>query len=178
MGEDKTATEVAAIEQEKMMMVGPALHKLDKEMLTVSLEVVFHDMLEKGMIPEPPEEIEGDDLKLEYTSIMAQAQKSTGITKMDRVVEFAARAYEAASIADIINPDDAVREMSEMEGAPSKMLFDDAVLQQMRKVKAEQAQQQAQMESMGVMAKASKDASQAKLGENSALDKMVEQQGG
>ncbi len=177
-GEDKTATEVAGLNQEKMMMMGPALHRLDKEMLTKALEIVFHDMAEIGMIPEPPQEIRGDDLKVEFTSILAQAQKATGITKVERVVALAGAVYETAQIADILDADTIIREVNEMEGGPSKILFEQAVLQANRKAAAERAQQQQQTEAMPGMAKAAKDASEAELGKNSALDKMMEQQGG
>lgn len=177
-GDDKTATEVAAIEQEKMMMMGPALHRLDNEMLTVSLEIVFHDMVERGMFPEPPQEIEeGDDLKIEFTSILAQAQKASGITRVERVIDMAARTYEAASIADIIDADATIREVSEMEGAPAKILFDSAVLMKNREAAAQRQQRQMQAEAMPGMAKAAKDASQAQMGNGSVLDQIAEQQG-
>lgn len=175
--ENKTATEVTGIQQEKIMMMGPSLHRLDTEMLTRTLEVVYHDMLERGMIPEPPEEIRGDDLKIEFTSTLSQLQKASGIYKVERVLDIAARTYETAMIADIIDADATIREVSEMEGAPSKMLFDKAVLKANREAAAQRESQAQQQANMPAMAKAAKDASQAQLGNNSALDKIVEQQG-
>lgn len=175
----KTATEVASIEQEKMMMIGPALHRLDYEMHTPTLEIVYHDMMERGMIPEPPPEIEGVDIKIEYTSILAQAQQAVGITKIERVIGIAERMVGyVPSVADILDADQIMREVSEMEGAPAKMLLTKALLQQKREAMAKQQQQQMQAASVPGMAKAAKDASQAELGKNSALDKMMEQQGG
>ena len=116
-------------------------------------------------------------MKVEFTSILAQAQKASGITKIERVVEMAARTYEVSAIADIIDADATIREVSEMEGAPSKMLFEAAVLKQNREATAAQMAQAQQQEAMPGMAKAAKDASDASLGNGSVLDKMVEQQG-
>jgi len=174
----KTATEVASIEQEKMMMIGPALHRLDYEMHTPTLEIVYHDMNERGMIPQPPPEIEGVDIKIEYTSILAQAQQAVGITKIERVIGIAERMVGyIPSIADIIDADQIMRETSEMEGAPAKILLSKVDLQKKREAIAAQQQQQAQAEALPGMAKAAKDSSEAELGKGSALDKIMEQSG-
>lgn len=173
--ENKTATEVAAIEQERMMMIGPALHRLDYEMHTPTLELVYHHMLQRGMIPAPPKEIEGMEIKIEFTSILAQAQQAVGITKMERVIGMAERMVGyIPSVADIIDADEVIRQTSEMEGAPAKMLLKKADLQAKREAIAEATQQQQQQAAMPAAAKAAKDASQAKLGENTVLDKMAE----
>lgn len=172
----KTATEVASLEQEKMMMIGPALHRLDYEMHTPTLEIVYHDMAERGMIPPPPPEIEGIDIKIEYTSILAQAQQAVGITKIERVIGIAERMVGyIPSVKDILDADQILREVSEMEGAPAKILLDKAILQKKREAEAQQQQQMMQMQSVPGMAKAAKDASQAELGKNSALDRLIEQ---
>lgn len=174
----KTATEVASIEQEKMMMIGPALHRLDYEMHTPTLEIVYHDMLERGMIPQPPPEIEDFDIKMEYTSILAQAQQAVGITKIERVIGIAERMVGyVPSVAEILDADQIMREVSEMEGAPAKTLRTKEDLKQLREAQAAQAQKQQQAEALPGMAKAAKDASDAKIGNNSALDKIMEQSG-
>ncbi len=133
-------------------------------------EINFGDI----QIPPPPPEIEDIDIKIEYTSILAQAQQAVGITKVQRVLEVAAQTYETAQIADIIDADETIREVAEMEGAPAKMLLKKADLEAKRQAEAEAAQQQAQAEAMPAMAKAAKDASEAELGKGSMLDKMAE----
>jgi len=70
-----------------------------------------------------------------------------------------------------------MREMSEMEGAPAKILLSKVDLQKKREAIAAQAQQQAQAEALPGMAKAAKDSSETELGKNSALDKIMEQSG-
>ena len=175
---NKTATEVNSIDQEKMMMIGPALHRLDYEMHTPTLEIVYHDMNERGMIPEPPPEIEGMDIKIEYTSILAQAQQAIGITKIERVIGIGERLVGwIPSVKDIIDADQIMRETSEMEGAPAKILLTKVELQKKREAQAQQMQQQQQAEALPGMAKAAKDSSEAELGKGSALDKIMEQSG-
>jgi hypothetical protein len=174
IGQNKTATEVQSLEAEKMMMIGPALHQLDYEMLTPCLGIVYFDMNERGLIPEAPPEIQGMDIKIEYTSILAQAQKAVGITKVERVLGVAGLAYETAQIADIIDADETIRKVAEMEGAPANMLFKKAVLQANREAKEQQMQRQQMMEGLPGMAKAAKDASETKMDQGSALDKLSE----
>ena len=49
-----TAREVAAREQERIMLMGPILNQLDEEMLSKVIELVFDIMLDNNLLPEPP----------------------------------------------------------------------------------------------------------------------------
>ena len=81
----RTATEIAARQEEKLLQLGPVLEGLHDELLDPLIDRTF-DMLvrlsEPGwrgtgpvLLPPPPEELAGADLKIEYISILAQAQK-------------------------------------------------------------------------------------------------------
>jgi len=110
-----TATEVAERQQEKIMMMGPILHRLDEEMLTPTLELVFYYMSEAGLIPPPPQGLQGE-LKIQYISILAQAQRSLGTTQIERVVGHIEMAMQAdPSIIDVYDFDESLRQIAENE---------------------------------------------------------------
>ena len=81
-----TATEVAARNEEKMLMLGPVIERLSNELLDPLVETVFERLLTGGLLPPPPQELQGHDLNVEYTSILAQAQKSISVAGIDRFV--------------------------------------------------------------------------------------------
>jgi hypothetical protein len=57
-----TATEVAERHEEKMLMMGPVLERLNNELLYPLVEVTFTHMIEMGALPPAPQELAGMDL--------------------------------------------------------------------------------------------------------------------
>jgi hypothetical protein len=81
-----TATEVAERHEEKMLMLGPVVERLNNELLDPLVETVFERLLAANMLPTPPEELQGHDLNIEYVSMLAQAQKAVAVNGIDRFV--------------------------------------------------------------------------------------------
>jgi len=96
-------------------------------------------------------------------------------------VQFAmATAQANPNILDTIDWDEAIREYAEMSGIPAKIMASPEAVMAIRKAKAiaqakAQQQQDAAVAAQGMEsgAKAAKDASQAQLGNNSALDALI-----
>jgi len=81
-----TATEVAERHEEKMLMMGPVLERLNNELLFPLIELTFTHMMEMGAIPPAPQELAGMDLSVEFISMLAQAQRAIGTNSVDRFV--------------------------------------------------------------------------------------------
>jgi hypothetical protein len=170
-----TATEVAERQQEKVLMMGPILEKLQKEMLAPFIKRLFGIMKRNFLLPEPPEEIVGADIEIEYVSILAQAQKAVGVDSISRVIGFLnAIVPVKQDVVDVFDFDEAVREVAKLEGVSAKMLMKSAEVQQMRQQRQAQAQAQQQMQMANQAADSAKKASQAKLDDNNALSSMME----
>ena len=71
-----TATEVAERHQEKLLMLGPVLERLQNEILDPLIEITFAQMIEAGIVPRPPDELQGKELNVEFISMLAQAQRA------------------------------------------------------------------------------------------------------
>ena len=81
-----TAREVAERHEEKLIMLGPALVRLHDELLRPLIERTFGIMLSGGLLPPAPPELAGQELKVEFVSLLAQAQKSVGVLSVDNMV--------------------------------------------------------------------------------------------
>lgn len=79
-----TAREVEERHEEKLIALGPVLERTNDELLNPLIDRTYLMMEEAGLIPEPPEDLDGVKLKVEYISIMAQAQKLVGAGGQDR----------------------------------------------------------------------------------------------
>lgn len=156
----RTATEIAERREEKAAVLGPTLESITDEVLDPVVIRTFRLLERAGRIPPPPEELAGAPLKIEYTSILAQAAKANGTSSIERVIQFAAGVAQATGNTDAldkIDADQAIDEYADRIGSPASMLRDDDAVAQIR---AGRAQQQ-QMAQMAQMAKPIADAAGA-----------------
>lgn len=156
-----TATEVSERQEEKLLMLGPTLERNNDELLDPLIDRVFDIMSANGMIPEPPEELQGQPLKVEYISIMAQAQRMIASSSLERFSRFAGSIAQLdPSVIDGVNMIEMVREYGSDMGVQAKILKTDDEIESARQQRAQQQQAAAMMEQMKTMAGAAKDLGQ------------------
>jgi hypothetical protein len=81
-----TAREIAERHEEKLLMLGPVLERLHDEMLSPLIDITFAKHREAGILPPPPPELQGQDLKIEFVSTLAQAQKAVGLGSLRSLI--------------------------------------------------------------------------------------------
>lgn len=139
-----TATQVNAITNEQMTMIGPVYERLDHELLDPFVGRVFGIMDMYGLIPEPPEELAGQELKIDYISMLAQAQKMVGLSGIDRLTEFVGIVAKFQPEAlDVFNSDVTIDEYAKMLGTPTEIIRSD---EEIAAIRQQRAEQQAQMQ--------------------------------
>lgn len=79
-----TAREVDERHEEKLLALGPVLERTNDELLDPMVDRTYSLLEQLGGVPPPPPELQGSELKVEYISLMAQAQKLVGIVATDR----------------------------------------------------------------------------------------------
>lgn len=170
---EMTAREVEERHDEKLIMLGPVLERLNDELLDPVIDLVFDIMWSQGKIPPPPPELQGKPLRVEYVSIMAQAQKSIAIGAVERYAGFVGGLMKVdPSIGDRADWDELVKEYAEVVGVTPKGVRGDDEVVVIRAQRAKQQQQQAAAEMMANNAKAVQALSNAKPGPDSALTQM------
>jgi hypothetical protein len=174
-----TAQEIVAGKEEQWLALGTVFQQVDKDLLTpiVGLTSSFLFALyknDKSVIPEPPQELQGMDLKVEYQSTMAQAQKLVGISSMQR---FVAEVQNVSSmVPGALKKFDAYQyldEMGETLGVSPRILRSDDAVAALEQAEQQAQQAQAQAQMIQQAAGAAKDLGQAKVGEGTALDALL-----
>nr|WP_322873854.1 portal protein [Acinetobacter sp. ACNIH2] len=82
-----TATEVYERKSEKMLMLGPVVERQIDELLRPLVEICVSRVLETTQFlrDSAPPQIQGTDLKIDFVSILAMAQRATGASNLERM---------------------------------------------------------------------------------------------
>lgn len=166
-----TAREVDERHEEKLLALGPVLERLHNEALNVVVTRTFMIAYRAGLIPPPPREAEGQDLKVEYTSILAQAQQAVAIAGIERFIGIVGSIASAhPDVLDKVDFDQVVDEVGMALRVPPAIIVADDIVEQRRQDKAQQ--QNMMMAAAGAQpaADAAKTLSETRLGTGSALD--------
>ena len=157
-----TATAIAEMHEEKLIALGPVLESLDHGLLTPVIEATFHYMQEAEILPEAPDALNGEPIKVEFISLLAQAQKAIGLASIERTVGFAGSLAQIKPEAlDKIDADAAMDEFADQVGPPPGIIVTTKQAQEARAARAKAAQQQQMMEQVQPMAHAAKLISEA-----------------
>lgn len=180
-----TAQEVLARNQEKLQQLGPVVERLQNEFLNPVIERVYN-ILDRNEIfpPIPPEVmdiIEGQEIKIEYLSPLAQAQKMSGVTAIEQGIAFTGQVAQLdPSVLTRVNFSDAVAKYLDRIGVPATMIRSDEEVEQImqaQQAEAEKAQAQAEMaaqvQQAAPLAQAAKNLTDAANDGNPALRELM-----
>lgn len=175
-----TAREVAERHEEKMVQLGPVVDRLQDELYDPLIDRVFAIMLRNGMLPEPPEELDGVDLRVEHISVLAQAQKLLGTSSIERLVGFAAETAKTTGQTDVldkINLDKAIDNYGDMLGVDPEIIRSDEQVAELRGARAEAQKAQEGLAAGEQMAKTAQSLSGADLEGDNALRRLLQNLG-
>jgi len=153
-----TAREVDERHEEKMLQLGPVLERLHDELLTPLIDRTFEIMVRRGLIPPAPDVLQGMELRVEFISILAQAQKLLGTISLERLVAFVGSTVAVFPEAkDKIDIDEAIDDYAGMLGTKPNIVVTGEKLAAKRAARAKQEQ----MAAMAAMAKPMSDGANA-----------------
>lgn len=169
-----TAREIDERHEEKLLALGPVLERVNQDLLDPLIENTFIIMDKRGLLPPAPKQIEGQDYKVEYVSIMAQAQKLAGIGNIERFTGFVGQmASMDPNALNKVNMEEAIELYGDLTGVPQNLIVSK---EEMEAIKAQQAQAQAaqarQME-QAQMIQAGKTLSETSMDEGTALNELM-----
>ena len=171
-----TAREIEERHEEKLLALGPVFEQLDFDVLTPLIEITFEIMLEQGLISPPPEEFQGHKLKIEYVSVMAQAQKIASLSGIDRVSRYTGEVSSfAPDVLDKIDTDKLIEEYADVVGVTPKIMRSKDDVEAIRSAREQAQQQQAMADSMSQQAQTAKALSETDMDRNSGLNQLLQQ---
>ncbi len=147
-----TATEVAERHEEKLLMLGPVLERMHNEILDPLIDITFSQMIQAGIVPPPPPELQGRELNVEFVSMLAQAQRAIATNSVDRYVSRLGNiATMKPEVLDRFDADRWADAYADMLGIDPELIVpgEKAALIRQQRVEAQQAQQQMAMMAQG-----------------------------
>jgi hypothetical protein len=169
-----TAEEVREIKAEKLQILSPITQSIEGEYLRRALDRVFALAERAGMLPDPPAELEGEDLKVDFISIFGEAQKAQQIPTLERVAAFVKALAELdEEVLDDLDADKFAAKYAEVASLPPDLLRSPEAVKAIRAARAEKRQAQELGQAMAVGAKATKDAAGATLENDNALTRLL-----
>jgi hypothetical protein len=151
-GSPPTATEIAERHEEKLIMLGPVIERQTHEALDPCIDRVFNIMLRRGLLPPPPQVVQGQELRVEYISLLAQAQKLVATRSIRGFVAFIADMAEAMQSPapwDKIDLDKAIDAYHEAVGAPADVLVAEDEVQKIREMRRQAQLREQQRREIG-----------------------------
>jgi len=146
-GDRRTTVEINALQQEQMLALGPVVERNQNECLGRLVEITYRRLLEAHKLPQMPDVLQGQELKIEFTSVLAQAQKAVDINNVDRFFSALASAGQILpEIYDRLDADGYVDEYRDRLGVAPKILRSKQEAEKIRQQRAQAQQQQAQQE--------------------------------
>ena len=169
-----TAREIDERHEEKLLALGPVLERLNQDLLNPLVDITFNNMMRLGMLPPPPEEIQGQQLKIEYISIMAQAQKMIGVNVDERFLNNILTILPVKpDAADKVDFDQYIDVHGERLSVAPGIIRSDEAVADLRAQRAQAEAQAAAMQNAPQMARTAKDLSETDLEKESALKAMM-----
>lgn len=178
--------ELTQRKEESLVQLGPALGRVHGEWLEDMVENTFDQLVAANevtgdVLPEPPPELRGQNLRVRFISSLAQAQNAIATGNIDRLAAYVSGlagmpGYE--DVTDKFDADQSVDEYGHLIGAPARLVIPDDKVAERRQARDQALQQQRQQDMMLELAKAgvapAATAATADLEEDSIVSRSVE----
>lgn len=177
--------EIAERKEEKLLQLGPVMDRLNDELFDRLIERTFSIMVKRsmpdwdaglpGLLPMPPDEIQNANLKVEYTSIMAQTMKKVALGDIERFAGFIGNIAQGdPSVLDRWDLDETAKEYHAGIGLAPKIIRADEEVQAIREQRAQAQQAAQQMEMAKAGSEAVRNVSQVPLDGDNALARIIQ----
>ncbi len=175
----RTAYEVAQLYEEKLLVLGPVVDRMQNEIQEPLIDITFTDMLAAGIVPTPPEELQGIELRVEFMGMFAQAQRAIAVGAVDKFVSsVGVVAQMKPGVLDKLDEDYWADATADALGVDPEMIVpgENVVLIRKQRAEAMQAQQQAALLNQG--ADTAKKLGSVDTGRQNALTDLMQSVGG
>jgi hypothetical protein len=161
----RTATEIDARKEEKLMMLGPVLERFDRESLAPDIVRIYRIMMRNGMFLPPPDALKNATVHPVYISSLADQQRATITTSIERVSAFIGnlQAVDAQAI-DKLDVDVMIDEYADALRVPPQIIRSGKRLAAIRDARQQQAAQQQQLQASQAAVQGAQTLSQTDVG--------------
>lgn len=145
----RTATEVNELKEEKLVLLSPLLEQIHTALKQI-LDWIFYAEMEAGILPEIPQELEGEEIEIEFISTLAQTMKAQNIASMERFITFTANMAQAVDPVLIkkIKGENMIDDYADFANIDPNQIAPNEELEALRQAQAEKQAQAEQMQAL------------------------------
>jgi hypothetical protein len=176
----KTAEEIKVAYEEKALILGPVLQRVDGDLLRPLLYRFYNSLLRRGEIPPAPGRLAGKPFSIRLVNILAQAQQLVTIGAIDRWVQGVGQMVAVDPEAfDLVDADQVNILKASALAIPAKAMRDMNQIAQIRENRAKSQQQAAMADQAQKLAPAAESLSKANINNpDSALTALLQRSTG
>lgn len=154
--------EIAERKEEKLLALGPVLENIYNGQLEPVIDRTYAILNRRNQLPPPPPDLQNQELKIEYISMLAQAQKAVSTGSIERGAAFVGQlAAVKPEVLDKFDADEAVDVYFDYLGVPPSIGVPDDEVAKVRSARAKEQQMAKNAEMMATVAPAAKDGADA-----------------
>jgi hypothetical protein len=145
----RTATEVNELKEEKLVLLSPLLEQIHTALKQI-LDWIFYTEMEVGILPPVPQELEGQEIEIEFISTLAQAMKAQNISSMERFITFTANMAQAVDPVLIkkIRGENMIDDYADFANIDPSQIAPNEELEALRQENAEKQKQAEQLQQL------------------------------
>jgi hypothetical protein len=161
----RSATEIDARQQEKLVLLGSVLNRFENEALDPAINRIFSISLRGDLLPPAPERFAGKKVEIQYVSILSTAQRAVGVAPLERAFGLSGNLSAVyPGVLNVLDPEEAFRMYCEDIGVPARAIKSREAAQQ-DKENQDKLQQQREGAAQGeALAKAGANLSKTEVG--------------
>lgn len=165
MDKVQTATWVDNVREEKLVLIGPVIERVENEGLDQVIDRTFRIMQRRGLLPDPPPEIAGAPISIQYISLLAEAQRAASTTAIERIAQFTGGLVGVKpDVIDNLNWDMMVQEYGDQLNVDPEVFNSAKQVAAIRAARDQQMQAQAAMQVGAAAASGAKVLSETNVG--------------
>ena len=154
-GDRRNELEINQRIREAFRKIGSPIGRLESELFTPKIIRCYMLLVRNGVIPEPPEELQGRNLKIIYKGPLSLAQQDAEVRGSQQWIGIVGEmenipAFEG--VADNVNSDNAVRRMARVFGANEDDIASEEIVEQKRMARQAERERQKALEAAQVAA--------------------------
>jgi hypothetical protein len=171
-----TATEAMLRAQEKGALLAPTASRIEAEFLNPMVERELDILSSAGVLPPMPDKLleAGGLFEVEYTSPLERARRAEeGVSILRTFEQLAPLAQIDPNVFRRFNMDEAAKVLADVNGVPSKVMYSDDELEEIKAQQAQQDQMAQILQAAPVAASAAKDLAGAAALANAAPNEQL-----
>jgi hypothetical protein len=141
----RTATEIDARREEKLVLLGPVLERIINEGLSQIVDRVWGIMERGRLLPPPPQQLRTmpTHIQVDYVSMLTIAQRGIATAGIEKLWGFAGGIAGAKpEVLDRLDEDETIKEYASDLSVSPKLLKSDKAVEALQAARAKQAQMQ------------------------------------